>query len=121
MNDFSEEEKERLFRLLESIERSNSEIAFWLAFAYGTQFEQAYNCAFQDDEEKQVFEAIDGNRTIRDIADVTSHGKMIVQTRIKWLSEKGFIEKNATGRYYPSIDKTEIANRFCSVEKNEIV
>lgn len=106
MSDFSEEEKERLFRLLESVERSNSEIAFWLAFAYGKQFEQAYNGAFQDDEEKQVFEAIDGKRTIRNIADVTGHGKMIVQTRIKWLSEKAFIEKNATGRYYPSIDKT---------------
>lgn len=112
MVEFTEEEKSHLLQLIEDIARTNREIASHLAIANAQVIGPAFERAFKDNAEREVYTVVNGKLSIRQIADALNIGKAIVQRRIDWLASKGFIEKNDRDRYQKTLSKAEIVQRF---------
>jgi len=117
MTTFSEEEKNRLFDLLEEIVRANHEIVSHLAIANINTIEEAFDRAFADDLERRIYEMANGELSIREMSEILAVGKMMVQSRVERLAGLMLIEKTPKNRYRKSSSKTDIVRRFSKQEQ----
>jgi len=112
MVEFTEGEKSQVLHLLEDIARTNREIASHLAIANAEVISLAFGKAFKDDSERRVYELVNGQLSIRQIADNLGIGKTAVHTRLERLASRELIVMNNAERYQKAISDAEIVQRF---------
>jgi hypothetical protein len=105
MNEFTSEEKERLFSLLE-------EIVFYLSIDKTDMVQSALSQALIDRQEQMVYEATDGYLSVRGIADSTGLSYKVVRNRPDRLRNNGLIRKDQNNRYEKTLTKQALVQRY---------
>jgi len=92
MPEFDEDEKERLFRLLERIAEAAEEIAVYLKLADQGALQRALAPYFSSGQDLLVYRYSDGDRSSREIARLAGTSHVTVVACWKRWNEDGLVE-----------------------------